>query len=114
MQKDGSDVLRGQIYWTTLDPAVGSEISKTRPAIVVSNDIQNTNAPRVIVVPVTSSKKRVLDFETLVQIGGDLSKAMADQVRTVDKSRLGELICKITSDEMARLDAALKIVMHLR
>jgi mRNA interferase MazF len=114
MPKDGNKILRGEVYWATLDPAVGSEIKKTRPVVIVSNNIQNANAPRIVVVPVTSSTKRVLHFEALIKIGDNTGKALADQVRTIDKSRLEKLICKVADEELSSIDDALKIVLHLR
>ena len=50
---------RGEVWWVTFDPAVGSEIQKTRPAIIVSNDSANRNLKRVVVVPLTTNTSRV-------------------------------------------------------
>ena len=48
-------VKRGDVYWVNLDPTVGSEIKKTRPALVISPDDMNLKLPRVIVAPLTSA-----------------------------------------------------------
>lgn len=114
MQKDGNKVLRGHVYWVTLDPTIGSEVNKTRPAIVVSNDIQNYSASRVIVVPLTSNVQKVYNFEALVKVGDKAAKAMTDQIRTIDKSRIGKFIAATTNDEMQDLDRAIKITLSLR
>src|SRR3972149_379204 len=87
-----SVILRGQIYWVQLDPAIGSEIKKTRPALIVSNDVNNQFSDTVTVLPLTSQTKVIHPFEVLLPVGaGGLkvaSKAKANQIRTVDKQRL--------------------------
>ena len=56
---------RGDVWWVEFDPSVGSEITKTRPAVIVSNDAANRNLARVVVVPFTSSTNRVYPGEAL-------------------------------------------------
>jgi len=84
------NIKRGSIWLADLDPTVGSEIRKTRPVVVVSNDVNNTNNNVVTVVPLTSNTTHVFSFEVLLAKGiGDLpkdSKAKADQIRTLDKT----------------------------
>ena len=60
---------RGEVWWVEFDPSVGSEITKTRPAVIVSNDSANRNLARVVVVPMTSSTGRIYPGEALVDIG---------------------------------------------
>ncbi len=69
---------RGEVWWVEFDPAVGSEIRKTRPAVIVSNDAANRHLARVVVVPVTSNTGRQYPGEAIVTVGGQSSKAMAD------------------------------------
>jgi mRNA interferase MazF len=61
---------RGEVWWVEFDPAVGSEIRKTRPAVIVSNDAANRNLARVVVMPLTSSTARQYPGEALVTVGG--------------------------------------------
>jgi mRNA interferase MazF len=104
---------RGEVYWVALDPVVGSEIAKTRPAVITSNDIGNQYADRVIVAPVSSGNtRRVYPFEVLVPAGeGGLtqdSKVLLDQIRTVDKHRLGRQLGGLSPERMQDVDEAIR------
>lgn len=85
-------IKRSEIWLANLDPTVGGEIRKTRPVLVVSNDINNIHNQVVTVLPLTSNTSRIFSFEVLLAQGvANLpkdSKAKADQIRTLDKSRL--------------------------
>lgn len=87
-------VRRGDVYWVNLDPTVGSEIRKTRPALVISPDDMNAALPRVIVAPLTS-KAHPLGCRPQLVFGGKQATILLDQLRTVDKARLGERIGRI-------------------
>lgn len=80
-------VKRGEVYWVNLDPTVGTEIKKTRPALVVSPDDMNAALPRVIVAPITS-KGQPLGCRPEVVLDGKPARILLDQVRCVDKKRL--------------------------
>jgi mRNA interferase MazF len=105
---------RGEVYWVALDPTVGTEIAKTRSAVVISNDVGNRYSDRVIVAPVTSQHtERVYPFEVLVHAGeGGLahpSKVLLDQVRTVDKLRLRGRLGDLPDERMQEVDAAIRL-----
>jgi mRNA interferase MazF len=102
---------RGDVWWVEFDPAIGSEIAKRRPAIIVSNDSANRNLSRVVVIPVTSNTARVFPGEALVKIGNQTSKAMADQIMAADKSRLKNQLGVISKSDMELLEHA--ICVHL-
>jgi mRNA interferase MazF len=102
---------RGDVWWVEFDPSVGSEIRKTRPAVIVSNDAANRNLARVVVVPLTSSTGRLYPGEALVSIGEQQSKAMADQIMTADKARLKSRLARLAKADMLAVEAA--ILVHL-
>jgi mRNA interferase MazF len=102
---------RGDVWWVEFDPAVGSEIRKTRPAIIVSNDSANRNLARVVVVPLTSNVTRTYPGEALVTVAGKDAKAMADQIMAADKTRLKGQIGVISKADMIAVEKA--ILLHL-
>lgn len=113
---------RGQIVLVSLDPSVGSEADKTRPAVVVSNNTANGQAMRspratVTVVPLTSNTARVLPFQVLLPgqttgTGQD-SKAQAEQVRTIAVSRIVRPVGWVPAELMGELDEALRLHLSL-
>jgi mRNA interferase MazF len=113
---------RGDIHAVDLDPAVGSEAAKRRPAVIVSNDAVNTTAARlgrgvVTVVPLTSSVERVYPFQVRLSAGATGltrdSKAQAEQVRSVAIGRLGERLGAVPPALMSDLDEALRLHLAL-
>jgi mRNA interferase MazF len=113
------NIKRGEIYLAVLDPVVGKEIAKTRPVLIVSNDINNTYSGTVSVLPITSQKvAKIYLFEVFMPKGtGNLpkdSKAKADQIRTLDMTRLISRIGHISDQDMARVEMAIKLHLDLR
>jgi len=104
---------RGDIWWVNFDPAVGSEIKKTRPAVIVSNDISNEYSTRVQVIPATSATKKLYPCEAFVFIKDKKSKVMADQIMTVSKTRLRDKIGTITDEEIGDIDYILSLQLEL-
>ena len=80
-------VKRGDVYWVNLDPTVGSEIKKVRPAVVVSPDDMNLKLARVIVAPLTSAGQ-ALGCRPEVRFKGKRARILLDRLRCVDKVRL--------------------------
>lgn len=110
-----SQILKGEIYWANLSPTVGSEISKTRPVLIVSNNINNQYAATVSILPITSTTAKIYPFEVFLPKGeGNLSndsKAKANQIRTIDKQRIGRKIGKISVAKLVEIENA--ILIHL-
>jgi mRNA interferase MazF len=115
-------VRRGEIRFADLEPVRGSEANKQRPVVLVSNDGANQRAATlghgvVTVVPVTSNVARVLPFQTLLDPGATaltrLSKALAEQVRSIDVRRLGPCIGHLSPATISELDEALRLHLAL-
>lgn len=112
------NIKRGNIYLAALDPTVGREISKIRPVVVVSNDQNNTYAGTVSILPITSKNtEKIYPFETYLAKGtANLpknSKVKADQIRTIDKSRLVQFVGQLQENEMIKVDKAVSIHLAL-
>ena len=106
-------IERGDVYWVNLDPTIGSEIQKTRPAVIISNNIQNKVSSRVVIIPVTSSTDKFYPFEAGIHLKGKSAKALTDQIRSVDKSRLTEIICRLNKTEILDIEKAIKLTLSL-
>ena len=113
---------RGEIRIVGLDPTRGSEASKRRPAVIVSNDGANATATRlgrgvVTVIPITSNIQRVYPFQVLLRAAAtgleQDSKAQAEQVRSVAVERVGQQIGQVPANIMLDIDEALRLHLAL-
>ena len=104
---------RGEIYWVNLDPTKGKETKKTRPGLIVSNDIGNEVSSVIVIAPITSQVKNIYPFEVKVFLNQTPAKIMLNQIRAVDKSRLGLKIKVLDIDTIRAVEEALKIVFGL-
>ena len=104
---------RGEVWWVEFDPAIGSEIRKTRPAVIISNDSANRHIERVVVIPVTSNAGRQYPGEAVICINGQDNKAMADQIMSADKSRLKNKLCVLSKTDMLAVEDAVKVHLAL-
>jgi mRNA interferase MazF len=106
-------IKRGDVFWVNFDPTVGAEAQKIRPALVVSNDINNTHSPIVSIAPITSNVTKIYSFEVEVpaRTGGlkTRSKVMVNQSRAVDKLRLIKRLGHLPAEFMEQTDRALKL-----
>jgi len=108
--------VRGEIWLVSLEPVVGHEIGKTRPALVISNDRNNQFAETITVLPITSNVKKIYPFETFMpkretNLPVD-SKIKSNQIRTVDKKRLIKLIGNVSEEKLKEVKQALFIHLN--
>jgi mRNA interferase MazF len=104
-------IHRGDVVLVKLDPVVGSEVGKTRPAVVLQNDLANRSSPTITVIPVTSTVERVFPFQVLIPAGeGGLereSKALCEQIRTLSRGRLLERLGRLPPERLEEIRTAL-------
>jgi mRNA interferase MazF len=111
------NIKQGCIYLARLDPALGGEIKKTRPVLVVSNNINNKFNATVTILPLTSNVAKCYPFEVIVQsestgLPKD-SKIKADQIRTIDKSRIIKKIGKVHPETLLKVMDAIKVHLSI-
>lgn len=108
---------RGEIYYVSFDPTIGVEINKTRPALIIQNDIGNMHSPATIVAAITSTAREAYPHEVFLKAGeGGLPKdsiVLLNQIRTIDKKRLGRKVGMISSDALKKVDRAIAISLSL-
>ena len=104
---------RGEVWWVTVVSAIGGEIQKQRPAVILSNDASNRHLNRVQVVPLTSKVDRVYPSEAVVMLTGKPGKATADQLTTVSKQRLTNRAGVLSPDDMRKVERAVRLQLGL-
>ena len=101
-------INKGDIYYASLDPIVGSEQNGTRPVVIIQNDIGNKYSPTVLVAPLTSKVKSKHNLPTHVLVKSERIKynsiVLLEQIRVLDKSRLISYVDTLTKEEIKKLD----------
>ena len=98
-------VRRGDIFYADLSPVVGSEQGGIRPVLIIQNDVGNRHSPTVICAAITSRMNKA-KLPTHVVV-------LLEQVRTIDKQRLKDLVCHLDKEIMNKVDEALKVSFEL-
>lgn len=109
---------RGEVYLVSFDPTIGAEIKKTRPALILQNDVSNRYSPITVVAAITSVFEEPLyPTEVLIKAPeGGLeadSVALLNQIRSIDKQRLIKRLGILASETMEQVDRAIQISLGL-
>lgn len=106
-------IIRGEIYYANLEPVVGSEQGGERPVLIIQNNKGNRFSPTVVIAPITSKvhRKRALltHVDLYCQELPKNSMALLEQIRTIDKIRLGDYVGKATDVNMEEIERAIRI-----
>ena len=105
---------RGDIYWCDFEPATGAEVKKLRPAIIISNDLNNQFSDVMQVIPITSNTTNVYPCECLIETPHKMAKALGGQIVTLDKSRVKSFISKVSLKEMRQLEKVIMLQLGLK
>lgn len=106
-------IYRGEMFYVFPSAQTGSEQQSGRPAIIVSNDLNNKKSPCVEVVYLTTQEKDYLPTHVTINSSPKKSTALCEQVHTVAVERLGDFVGRITTSEMKQIDVALLISLQL-
>lgn len=111
-------IRRGDIYYADLSPVVGSEQGGIRPVLIIQNDVGNRHSPTVICAAITSRMNKA-KLPTHIEMDAKKyqivknSIILLEQIRTVDKQRLKEFVCRVDRELMRKVNEALKISLEL-
>jgi mRNA interferase MazF len=106
-------VRRGEVWWVDLDPTRGSEIRKTRPAVVLTADALNRARRTVVVVPLSTGPTPRPPIVVATASAGAGSVAVCDQVRAVDKGRLTRRVGQLATADLRAVEDGVRIVLEL-
>lgn len=104
---------RGEVWWVNLDPAVGSEIRKTHPCVIMGTNILNERRRTIIIVPLSSSPQPAPPLLVPVTCAGRPSMAVSDQIRAVAKERLVRRMGELSNTDLNALEEALRVILDL-
>lgn len=104
---------RGEFWWVCLDPAIGSEIRKTRPCVVLTSDVLNKYRRTVIVVPLSAAPEAGPPILVPLTCDGRRAVAVIDQIRAVSKERLRQRIGLISPGHLQAVESAVRQVLEL-
>jgi len=94
------------VHWINLDPAIGSEVSKTRPCVIISPDEMNRHLRTAIIAPLTHTLK-LYPSRVLCEINGEKGSVMLDQLRSVDQTRIGAVLSKLDAKEITEIKSVI-------
>ena len=109
---------RGEVYLVSFDPTFGHEIQKTRPAVVIQNDVSNQYSPITIVAAISSHfSEPPFPREVVIEPADSglpkRSAVIVNQIRSVDRRRLGKKVGRLSRQDMERVDEAIRISLGL-
>ena len=105
---------RGDVWWVALDPGQGSEIKKTRPCVVLTNNTLNRLRKTVVVVPLSTAAKTHPPITIPVNCQGRPAVAVIDQIRAVAKHRLQSRIESLDAKDLSSITRALSTILEIR
>ncbi|MBI2101305.1 type II toxin-antitoxin system PemK/MazF family toxin [Candidatus Woesearchaeota archaeon] len=113
-----AEVKRGDIWLVNLDPTIGHEIRKSRPAVIIQNDLGNKYSPITIIAPITSQNiEKTYPIEVVLDRKNSglekVSKVLLNQIRAIDKRRLIRKLGRVDYETMAKVENSIKISLGL-
>jgi mRNA interferase MazF len=94
------------VHWINLDPTIGAEVSKTRPCVIISPNEMNKSLRTVIIAPLTHTLK-TYPTRVFCEVKGDKGAIMLDQLKTVDKTRVGSVFGYLSPSEISEIKSVI-------
>jgi mRNA interferase MazF len=110
---DPISVRRGDIWWVSLDQTLGSEIRKTRPAVVITTNSLNRARRTVVVVPLSTGPQPRPPIVVPTPSAGPNSVAVCDQLRAVDKRRLARISGQLSTADLSVIEDSIRRILEL-
>jgi mRNA interferase MazF len=112
------EIRRGEVWWVVLDPTAGSEAKKRRPCVIVQRDSANANSPMTVICPLTDARDREIGITNILVKAGRSglkkdSLVVCNQIRAVNRSRLGSRIGYLDADTMRAVDRGLRAILDV-
>jgi mRNA interferase MazF len=108
------DVVRGEVWWVSLDPTQGAEIKKTRPCVVLTHDTLNKLRRTVVVIPLSTAARPHPPITVPVTCQGQPAVAVIDQIRAVAKHRLKSKLEAMMATDLAAINRAISTILEIR
>lgn len=104
---------RGEVWWVSLDPTLGSEVRKTRPCVVMGTNVLNERRRTVVIVPLSSAPQAAPPVLVPVMCAGRRAVAVIDQIRAATKERFTKRLGELTTEELAAVEDGIRLVLEL-
>ncbi|WP_261665237.1 type II toxin-antitoxin system PemK/MazF family toxin [Deinococcus sp. Marseille-Q6407] len=108
---------RGDIYRVDFEPSVQGEPAKTRPAVILTNDLANEALPHLVVAPITSNVSREYPFDVMLEVGTcglpETSRIQLNYIRGLNRRRFSSYLGSLTKEQLSDVDRKLKIHLGL-
>lgn len=109
-----SDMMRGEVWWVSLDPTQGSEIKKARPCVVLTHNTLNRLRKTVVVIPLSTAAKPHPPITVPVTCQGRAGGAFIDQIRAVARHRLKSRIESMSANDLEAINRAVSTILEIR
>lgn len=104
---------RGEVWWVRLDPALGSEIAKTRPCVIFSGNVFNRLRRTVVIIPLSTSPQPSIPLLVPVRCDGREVVAVTDQIRAISKQRLDRPLGELSSKDLEAVEQGVREILEL-
>ncbi|WP_165795297.1 type II toxin-antitoxin system PemK/MazF family toxin [Deinococcus koreensis] len=108
---------RGDLYAVNFEPSVSGEPARTRPAVILTNNLANESLPHLVVAPITSNVSREYPFDVMLPAGScglpESSRVQLNYIRGLNRTRIGAYLGSLTPTQLADLDRRLKVHLGL-